>query len=148
MIRLYLALCTIVILGCKQTTSPTETITEQEVMDFIKKYDEAWNTKDTASVDRLMGQTYIYFTSTGSISKRKESLDFLKSPDYRLSSANRSEIEVFIAGNTATISSHWIGKGFWKTDEINDNQCCGMTLQKTNNVIRIIAEHCVEIKSN
>jgi hypothetical protein len=146
--KLYSIFFILIFLGCRQPDSSSDTITEQEVMDFIKKYDEAWNTKDTIAVDKLIDNTYIYFSSTGSISKREESMSFLKSPDYRLTSADRSEVEIFISGNIATVSSHWVGKGFWKTEVINDNQRCGMTLQKINKVVKIIAEHCVEIKQS
>jgi hypothetical protein len=134
------------LLSCKQSNPTQEKITDKEVRDFIAMYDKAWGSKDTITVDKLMGKNYVYFSSTGGTSTRHESLTFLADPNYRLTATTRTEIKIHVSGNTAVVSTHWTGKGYWKKDEINDNQRCGLIIQKNEKGIQIITEHCTEIK--
>ena len=130
----------------KQETSGQSNITKDEVLAFIKKYDEAWNNKAVAIVDSLFARNYVYFTSTGGHTKRTRSLEVLGADYYRIISADRSELEVWVDSTTAVISSRWQGQGIWKNEPFKDNQRCGMVIQKQNGQLKLLTEHCVEIK--
>ena len=149
------ALAVAVIFACEQrprqeqipkTKKEVQTITEQEALDFVARYDSAWNAKDSLSVKELLCATYLYFDSQGGTTPRENTLSIVAAPHYKVLSAKREEIEVLIHENVAIINSRWIGNGLWKDKPFNDNQRCGLTLAKTNGKIKLIAEHCVEIK--
>jgi hypothetical protein len=142
------ALLVFIIFSCEQRTSPDQKITEQEALDFIARYDVAWNTKDSITVQALLGDKYLYFDSQGGLTPRERTLSIVAAPYYKVISARREEIQILIHENVATISSRWIGNGLWKDQPFNDNQRCGLTLAKQNGKIELIAEHCVEIKGD
>lgn len=137
---------TLFCVACKTSKSlPVETISREEILAFLKQYDDAWNSKNVARVDSLFGTSYTYFTSTGKVNKRAESLATLAADYYRLLNANRSEVEVFIDGNTAVVSSRWKGNGTWKGSSFTDDQRCGLIIQKQNGLMKLLSEHCVQI---
>ena len=96
-----------------------------DVLQVLKRYDEAWNKKDSAAVDKILAPNYVYFNSEGGITTRKGTLDFLVSPKYKLTFVERTEIETYASGDTVVVSSRWKGKGMYDKEVINDDQRCG-----------------------
>lgn len=117
------------------------------VLQVLKRYDDAWNKKDAKTVGEILAADYVYFSSTGGLSSRKESLDFLVSPKYVLTFVERSEIKTFRSGETVVVSSRWKGKGAWAEGEINDDQRCGQVFVKDGKAWKLLSEHCVQIVS-
>lgn len=122
-----------------------ENISRDEVMAFIMTYDEAWNSRNNKAVDSLYASQYKYFTSVGGVSSRMRNLEILTADYYRLTTANRTEIEISIDGNTAIVSSRWQGNGIWKGEPFNDNQRCGLVIQRQGKQLKLLSEHCVDI---
>jgi len=118
-----------------------------EVVQFLKKYDEAWNKKDSKTVDKILASDYVYFTSTGGISSRQETLAFLNSPKYNLTFAERTEVKLFRTGDTIIVSSRWKGKGTYDKEEINDDQRCSLVFAKEGKQWKLLSEHCTQIVS-
>jgi ketosteroid isomerase-like protein len=117
-----------------------------EVREILNEYDRAWNSKNVKSVGDLLDDKYVYFSSVGTLSDKKSTLEFLAKPDYKLTSAKRSEHKLHsFDGKTAVISSRWQGKGSWSGGEINDDQRCGQVFVKTGDKWKIVSEHCVQI---
>lgn len=117
----------------------------ESVLQTLKKYDDAWNKKDSATVGEILAPEYVYFTSKGELSRRQETLDFLGSPKYILTFVERSEIEAFRNGNTVIVSSRWKGKGTYDKGEINDDQRCGQVFVKDGKKWKLLSEHCTQI---
>jgi ketosteroid isomerase-like protein len=116
------------------------------VTNVISRYDAAWNRHDTATVARLLAPDYVYFTSTGRLTRRAESLAFLSSPTYIIAAAQRSEIEVLHASaDLALVSSRWTGHGSSDGKPFNDDQRCGLVLRKAAGGWQILSEHCTQI---
>lgn len=115
------------------------------VLGLIEKYDHAWNTKDSKTVSDVLGSEYIYFSSTGNLSNRAQTLEFLKSPDYKLTFAERSEVKLYRTGETFVVSSRWKGRGTYNNREINDDQRCGLVFAREMKVWKLVSEHCVQI---
>lgn len=139
---------TVVSCNSNPRASNNSFITKEEVLAFIKKYDTSWNNKMVSFVDSSLATSYVYFTSTGGLTTRERTLEFLGSNEYKINSADRSEIDIWIDGNTAIVSSHWKGEGVWSGGSFKDNQRCGMVIQKQNNQLKLLTEHCVEIKQD
>lgn len=125
---------------------PDETLTEREVRAFIEQYDRAWNSKDSAAVNKSLSEGYLYFTSLGGSNDKRGTLLFLSDTAYVIHDAKRPEMKVTIHGNVAIVNTHWIGDLSWKGQTIHDNQRCGITVAKIKGSLQILSEHCVEIK--
>jgi ketosteroid isomerase-like protein len=117
------------------------------VLQVLKKYDDAWNKKDAVTVGEILAADYVYFTSVGGVSNRPETLDFLASPKYILTFVERSEIKSFRSGETVVVSSRWKGKGTYSEGEINDDQRCGQVFVKDGKKWKLLSEHCTQIVS-
>lgn len=116
-----------------------------EVIQFLKKYDAAWDKKDSATVAEIFADDYVYFTSRGGIRTRQQWLEFLKSPAYSLTFAERSKIKTYRTGNTITVSSRWKGKGTYEKREFIDDQRCGQVFVKDGKQWKLASEHCTQI---
>ena len=127
------------------TAAQTSDSHDAEIRQVISQYDNAWNKKDVKTVGKFLADDYIYFTSTGGLSDRKKTLDFLTSPDYKLTFVERSEIVVHNAGDTAIVSSRWKGRGTYGKEMINDDQRCGIVFVKEKKTWKLLSEHCVQI---
>ncbi len=118
---------------------------KDEVVDFVKSYDKAWDSKDVAFVESALAANYVYFTSKGGISSRQSTLDLLRSPKYILNAAERSEIDVYRTGDTAIVSSRWKGHGSYNGEEFRDDQRCSLVLARKGARWKVLSEHCTQI---
>jgi len=135
--------------GCNERSAkPTNenVLTEKEVRDFVRQYDDIWAKRDTTGMKRAMAENYIYFTSTGRVSTRDMIISWF-TPDnkYKVDTAIRSEISVTLNENVATVISRWIGSGSYDGERFKDDQRCSLTIQKINGELKLIAEHCTQI---
>ena len=129
-------------LGSHAQTRPMD----QSVTKALTAYDQAWNKKDVAGVSAVLAEDYVYFTSTGGLTDRKRTLEFLASPDYQLTFVERSEIVLHsIVGDTAIVSSRWKGRGKYGKEEISDDQRCGLVFLRQKNMWKLLSEHCAQI---
>lgn len=117
----------------------------------LRDYDTAWNSKDVRGVSRILAPDYMYFSSTGGLIDRKRTLEFLSSPDYNLTFAERTEIS-FVSMlsrdlTVAILSSRWKGRGIFGKEEINDDQRCGMVFVRHAKRWKLLSEHCTQIVS-
>lgn len=48
---------------------------EASVRKALADYDTAWNKKDSAGVSHVLADDYVYFSSTGSLTDRKKTLE-------------------------------------------------------------------------
>ena len=112
------------------------------------EYDRMWNAKDVKGVAQILADDYVYFSSTGGLTNRKATLEFLASPDYKLTSVERSEIKILSQSESiAIVSSRWKGRGSYGKEEINDDQRCGLVFVKQKNIWKLLSEHCAQIVS-
>ena len=146
---IFLSLMLLIMLSCnnnnKSSYNSSDDITKDEIIEFIKAYDAAWNSKKSTVVDSMYASQYKYFTSVGGVSSRARNLEILAADYYKLSGASRTEIEIFIDGNIAIVSSRWQGNGMWRGESFNDNQRCGLVIQKKGMQLQLLSEHCVDI---
>ena len=140
----------VIFLSCgNDTRKPVEAalLTEAEVKDFITAYDKAWTDRDTLAMKEMMAEQYIYFTSTGATTNRNSIIGwFTPAGKYKVDTAYRNEISIILNGNTAIVNSHWAGNGSFAGESFNDDQRCGLVVQKMNDKIKIISEHCVQVE--
>jgi len=114
----------------------------------VTLYDEAWNKKNVEAVSKILMDDYVYFSSTGGLTDRKATLEFLTSPDYKLTFVERSEIKIVSrTDRVAVVSSRWKGRGTYGKEEINDDQRCGLVFVKESKAWKLLSEHCAQIVS-
>ena len=74
-------------------------LTEAEVKDFIREYDQMWASRDTGLMKQAMDDQYIYFTSTGSTRRRSDIISWFTPADkYKVEKAERTEISIQLTG--------------------------------------------------
>lgn len=115
----------------------------------LDAYDTAWKKKDVQGVSRILAADYQYFTSDGKLTDKKRTLEFLGSPDYKLTFVERTEVS-FISmlsrdRRVAILSSRWKGRGTYGKEEINDDQRCGLVFVMEGAQWKLLSEHCVQI---
>lgn len=130
--------------SCKRTTG---TLTEEEVIKVIKSFDDGWRTKNLYEVDAALAPGYIYFTRSGGTFSRDSVVQTAGSPSYTLDSMVRKEFFVQLQGNTAIVSTRWIGKGMYRGVAFDEDQRCSIVVTKINNRVEILSEHCTPIKA-
>ena len=137
-VLVWLALCAIARAQIKQPN-------EQNIRQFVERYDNAWNHKDATVIERILAPEYVYFSSKGDVRSRQSLLDELLSPKYVLVSAERSEINVYVASGTAVVSSRWKGQGTYDGRQFRDDQRCSIVLVRNKQDWLVLAEHCTQI---
>jgi ketosteroid isomerase-like protein len=121
---------------------------ERAVLALVRDYDTAWARRDTAAVGRILAPEYVYFTSTGGVWSRAESLDLLGSPEYALEHATRSELEARRVGSTVIVSSRWQGHGSYRGEAFTDDQRCSLVFAlSAEGEWSLAAEHCTQIRA-
>lgn len=138
--------CSIILLFLFSCTD-NQNLTEQEVINTIKQFDQGWEFKRMGAVDSALSPSYVYFTQSGNIFCRDSVVATAGENNYLLRDMNRSEIEVTITGNTAIVSSRWKGEGTYRGSVFKEDQRCSLVLIKTNSRVRILSEHCTPIKA-
>ena len=119
---------------------------EVAVRKALTDYDNAWNKKDVAAISLILADDYVYFSSTGALTDRRATLDFLSSPDYKLTFVERSQIKLVSKSEVvAVVSSRWKGRGTYGKEAIDDDQRCGLVFVKYRKVWKLLSEHCTQI---
>jgi len=129
--------------SCDKAPTP---LTEQEVHDVIKRFDEGWQTKNAKEVDAVLSPKYLYFTQSGNTFDRANLVRTAESSVYQLQTMEREQFTMQIEGNTAVVNTVWKGKGSYHGENFDDKQRCSITVVKVNNEVRILAEHCTPIR--
>ena len=139
-------LATLFCLGlCAISWAETRKSPQEEILKFVETYDNAWNHKDAALIERMLAPDYVYFSSKGAVSSRQQSLDMLRSPKYDLASAERSELKVYLASSTAVVGSRWKGHGAYDGQQFHDDQRCSIVLVQEKQGWQVLSEHCTQI---
>jgi ketosteroid isomerase-like protein len=129
-----------------QATTPSVDRAAEPALIALLTYDRAWNKKDVTGVSRILAKDYVYFSSRGSLTDRKATLEFLVSPDYKLTFVDRSEIKVLSTSSSVVVfSSRWKGKGTYKAETIDDDQRCGNVFVREGKAWKLLSEHCTQI---
>ena len=74
-------------------------------------------------------------------------IEILAADYYKVIAATRTEVDILIDGNIAIVSSRWQGNGIFKDEPFNDNQRCGLVIQKKGKELKLLSEHCVDIST-
>jgi ketosteroid isomerase-like protein len=150
--RTFIICCLVsIMVSCndKKTPQPAASapLTETEVKAFIEAYDKAWHDRDTMKMKEMMDEKYIYFTSNGLTRTRGNILGWFNPADkYKMDTAYRNEIAITLNGDVAIVSTHWVGNGTFGTEKFDDDQRCGLVIQKVNDKLKLVSEHCVQIE--
>ncbi|MFZ1527788.1 MAG: nuclear transport factor 2 family protein [Ferruginibacter sp.] len=129
--------------SCKKKETP---LSEQEVMEVIKKFDEGWRHKNLREVDSVLAPAYIYFTQSGGVFGREGVVNTAGSKEYVLDTMYRAAVVVQLYGNTAIVSSRWYGKGIYRGVAFDEDQRCSITVVKSGSKVQILSEHCTPVK--
>lgn len=131
-------------LACSSHSAPSaHQATEGHLRASVAAYDSAWQAKDSVRVASLLASDYTYLTSTGDLTSRAKTLEFLTDPTYHLTQVVRSDIRVAIAGPVARVTSRWEGRGEYQGRSVLDDQTCGQTWVWRDDRWLLFTEYCV-----
>ena len=140
---LYLTCCLLLLCtGCRKNRN---TLTEQEVLGIIQRFDEGWERKNLQQVDSVLSPHYIYFTQSGGTFSREGVVQTAGSSEYTLERMQRSALDIHITGNIAVVSTRWKGKGVYRGVPFDEDQRCSIVVIKQNGKVSIISEHCTPV---
>lgn len=141
-----LLLITLLCLSARVSDAQAARTDSAAVVRAVTTLDAAWAAKDTAAAGRWLAPAYQYFTSTGGIWSRAQTLALLAAPEYRVERAARTALAVRVVGSTAVVSSRWQGHGTYPGGRFDDDQRCSLVLAKVGRTWRVLAEHCTQIQ--
>lgn len=125
-----------------------DSLTKEEVYTVINAFDKAWESKNAIGVDAVLSPAYTYFTPSGNTFIRDSIVATAGASLYRLSNAERIIIDTRIDGNMAVVNTRWIGIGDYRGVAFNDDQRCSINIIKKDGTVKILSEHCTELKNN
>lgn len=131
-----------------QACNRPETITREEVIETIGKFDKGWKGKDSVIVNEVLAPSYIYFTRSGGTFNRGNVVYTAGSPDYLLDTVQRKLFDIQLEGNTAIANTVWIARGSYFEKPFFDTQRCSITVIKEKGKLQILSEHCTPIKKD
>lgn len=129
--------------GCKKNR---DSLTEEEAIRVIERFDAGWNNKNFKLVDSVLAPEYVYYTQSGGLFSRDSLVQTAGSDSYLLSRSFRSAFQVKISGNVAVVSTRWEGVGVYRGVPFNEDQRCSITVVKKKGKVQIMSEHCTPIK--
>ncbi len=124
-----------------------QTLTENEVINVINKFDEGWNTKNLKLVDSVLSPSYVYFTQSGGTFSRDSVVATAGESSYFLKDVSRTELDIKIYHNTAIVSTRWKGKGSYRGRPFDEDQRCSIVVVKKEDKVEILSEHCTPLKA-
>lgn len=139
----WLTTCLLLFAGCRKSRN---TLTEQEVLSIIQRFDDGWERKNLQLVDSVLSPDYIYFTQSGGTFSREGVVQTAGSSEYTLERVQRSALDIHITGNTAVVSTRWKGKGVYRGEPFDEDQRCSIVVVKQNGKLSILSEHCTPVK--
>ena len=143
--KMYIVVIGVIVL-IAQSCQQKETLTREEVVAAIERFDEGWKNKNAGTVNSVLSPSYVYFTQSGGTFDRKNIVETAASSNYKLEKVKRQQYDIKLEGNVAIVNTVWYGKGSYYGTKFNDSQRCSITLIKKNGKVEILSEHCTPIK--
>lgn len=130
---------------CANSLAEAKRSDDEQVRQLVERYDDAWNHRDAAVIERFLAPEYVYFSSKGAVRSRESMLEQVLSVNYQLVAAERTEVKVYLTSNTAIVSSRWKGHGTYNGQHFRDDQRCSMVLARKRRAWMVLAEHCTQV---
>lgn len=141
---IFFLLMILVLVSCNQNDN---SITDDEVINVIKKFDDGWQNKNLKAVDSVLAPAYVYFTQSGGTFSRDSVVATAGEPSYLLHDMSRTELLISLYDNTAIVSTRWKGKGTYRGNPFDEDQRCSIIVIKKDGKVEILSEHCTPIKT-
>jgi hypothetical protein len=119
--------------------APTDSVSDLHGLN--ERWNQAWLEKDAATVERLMAEDYTYVAPNGLVLDRPAILTIIRSPNYRLDHATRTEVLIRPLGREAAVVRHRSqAAGSYEGASFTDDHRCVMICQKQAGEWRIVME--------
>jgi uncharacterized protein (TIGR02246 family) len=118
-----------------------------EVEQLSQRWYRAWLDKDAATVERLMADDYVYVGPTGQAQNREAILRVIRSPGYRLSKWNPSNVVVRMLGDSAAIVRlRGQDEGEFEGQRFKEDHACLQVWGRVGGEWRVVVEQCTANK--
>ena len=114
-----------------------------ELQNLNERWNRAWLERDAATVERLTAEDYLYVAPSGLTLDRRAILAIIRSPNYRLDDATRTEIVVRALGQEAGVVRYRSQAAVsFEGTSFTDDYKCVMVCEKQAGEWRIVLEQC------
>jgi len=87
---------------------------EEQLLKINKEYDEALVRGDTAALERIFGDEFIYTSTSGEVLNKQQQLELIRSGAMKIASGASENVQVRSYGNIALVFGSFIAKGEFK----------------------------------
>ena len=96
------------------TLGQTSGRAEGELLKANRAYDEALVRGDSAALDRMYSNEFVYTTFDGELRDKAQQLAFTRSGDLKLESGQSDDVRIRVYGSTAVMTGRFTAKGKFK----------------------------------
>jgi hypothetical protein len=126
--------------------SDIESQTVQELLKANRGYDEALVRGDSATLDEIFAEEYIYTTFDGTVRDKTEQLTSIKSGDMQFDFGKSDDVRIRIYQETAVITGRFTAKGTFRGKNIDIRERYTSVWVKQEGRWMLVAEQGNEIK--
>jgi ketosteroid isomerase-like protein len=90
-----------------------DTGANQEVMEAMRRYVDAYGQNDVAALDRILAEDFVFTSSRGIVVRKAQELSDIRSGEMKTEAASVAELEVRLRGRAAVVTGRATLKGVW-----------------------------------
>jgi hypothetical protein len=99
---------------------------------------DAWRTKDSAAIERMVAADYTYVAPNGAVLDRASLLAIIRDPTYGITEGAHTEVAVIPLGSDVTlVRHHWRGRGTLRGHVFDDDHRCVMVWHRVAGTWRV-----------
>jgi ketosteroid isomerase-like protein len=140
-VSLFILLVTVSLVFAQARAKKEPTIeAEQELLKINKEYDEALVRGDTAALERIFGEEFIYTSTSGEVLNKPQQLELFRSGAMKIASGASDDVQVRLYGNIALVIGSFIAKGQFKGQPFDSTERYTSVWVKRGGRWQLIAE--------
>ena len=123
-IRLFVSLLTFIIgvsaaaiWPADRPETPSNSEARQEILKIEREYLNAHLARDTATLDRILADDFIFWHSGSRHTNKAHRLSLMESPDFTFLSIDTSDVDVDVDGDKAFVTGKAVVRGRYKQKE-------------------------------
>ena len=118
---------------------------KQEVMEVMRRYEEAYGQNNVAALDRILAEDFVFTSSRSIVVTKAQELSDIRSGEMKTESAGIDELQVRGRGTAAVVTGRATLKGVWHGQDFSGQYRVTATWIKEAGHWRLLALHASRI---
>lgn len=118
---------------------------KQEVMEAMRRYEEAYGQNNVAALDRILAEDFVFTSSRSIVVTKAQELSDIRSGEMKTESAGVDELQVRVRGTAAVVTGRATLKGVWHGQDFSGQYRVTATWIKEAGHWRLLALHASRI---